>query len=422
MALPAYLVAVNYAAWFVFMFISVVWILVMLQNRGRSPKLRRFKRLPKVSVLIPAYNEEKTIRQTIESIISMEYPPSLLDVIVINDCSTDRTAEIARGFARQGKITLLSNRRNMGKARSLNRALGICKGEFIACVDADSIVEKDIIRKLLPYFYSRSVAAVTPALKVWKKENCLEKVQHAEYILNVFLRKMLSFLDAIHVTPGVFSIYRSSVLKEVGGFDEENLTEDMEIALRIHEAGYSIESNLDAVSYTMCPRRWHDLYRQRLRWYRGSIENMGKYRRMFFNTFYGNLGMFLLPMNAIGVTAILAILFSVVYSNLNEAANFVWRLSLINFDFFTLVGKLDLQLMLEQILSTPFIFGCVGMGLGAYLLWVSFRSVGTSVRSNTSGYFLYLTLFPFLMMLSGFRPFSTSWHASRRNGRGLRFI
>lgn len=402
MALPVIVIVVNYAAWFIFMFLSVVWILVMLRNRGTEDKVRRFDRLPGISVLIPAYNEEKTIRKSIESVLSLDYPKNLLDVIVINDCSMDRTREMAEPFAGQGKIRLLNNPRNRGKAYCLNRALKICRGEFVACVDADSIVEKAIIKKLLPYFHGENVGAVSPALKVWKKENYLEKVQHAEYILNVFLRKMLSFLDSIHVTPGVFSMYRLSVLREIGGFDEGNLTEDMEIALRIHDAGYSIESNLNAVSYTMCPSKWRELYSQRLRWYRGGINNMLKYRRMFFNPVYGNLGVFFLPMNFIAVLSIMIIFFSTIYSYLTAVADTIWKFYLIRFDFLSMIGELNLQLMIENMLSTPLLFGFVGIALGGYVLWLSFKSVGSRVRGNTKGYLLYLALFPFVMMVFWF--------------------
>jgi len=398
MALPIYILAINYVAWFVFMFIAVVWIIVMLNNRGKTDRTRAFKKLPVVSIMIPAYNEEKTIRKTIESVLSLDYPKNLLDVIVINDCSKDGTRKIAEEFAGRGDIRLLNNEPNRGKAYSLNRALKICRGEFAACIDADSIVEAPIVRKLLPYFYDETVGSVTPALKVWRKESLLERVQYAEYILNIFLRKMLSFLDSIHVTPGVFSMYRLSVLKEVGGFDEDNLTEDMEMALKIHEHGYKIESNLDAMSYTMCPTKWGELYRQRLRWYRGAIENMAKYKHMLFNPEYGNLGMFFLPTNLIAIASIIAVFASTAYSYMDSATNAVWRLSLINFDFLSLFGKIDLAMTLEELMTTSFALGVAGIALGGYLLLTSFRSVGVKMRGNIVGYLLYLLMFPFIMM------------------------
>jgi len=399
MALPIYLIAVNYAAWFVFMFISVVWILVMLDNRGKKDKTRTFEKLPAVSILIPAYNEGETIGRTIESVLSLDYPKRLLDVIVINDCSTDKTKEIAEKFAMQGKIRLLNNTPNRGKAYSLNRALKFCRGEFVACIDADSIVERAIIKKLLSCFHEDRVAAVAPALKVWKSDSWLEKVQTAEYVLNTFLRKILSFMDAIHVTPGVFSMYRLNALKEADGFDENNLTEDMDMALKLHDRGYIIETNLNAMSYTMCPGKWRELYRQRLRWYRGGIANTVKYKHMLFNPAYGNLGMFFLPVSLISVLSIMAVFSSIVYTYFDSLSSFAWRLSLINFDFLFLIGKMDLSIVLEEMMTTSLVLGAVGMALGGCLLWASSRSVNSSLKSNAGGYLLYLLLFPFIMMV-----------------------
>jgi len=398
MDLSFYLTATNYVAWFIFMFISVVWVLVMLQNRNRGELLKVWKQLPKISIIIPAYNEEKTIAKTIESVLALDYPKRLLDIIMVNDCSKDHTREKAEPFAKNGDIRLLNNPVNKGKAYSLNHAMRMCNGDFVACVDADSIVERDILKKLLPYFYNDKVGAVTPALKVWKSESYLEKVQSAEYILNIFLRKMLSFLDSVHVTPGVFSIYRLSVLKEVGGFDENNLTEDMEIALKIHDAGYSIESNLNAMSYTMCPQGWRELYRQRLRWYRGGLENMVKYKHMMFNPSYGNLGVFFLPMNFIAIMAIIVIFLNMAYTQTDSIVSTYMRMSLIRFDVLSLIGTVDLPVLLESFLSTQLLFSMAGIILGALVLWVSFRTVGMQMRGNTRGYIMYLFLFPLFMM------------------------
>ena len=264
---------VNYIAWYIFVFISVVWIIVMLQNRGKYSG-KGARKFPSVSVLIPAFNEEKTIGKTIKSVLALKYPKRLYEIIVINDGSTDGTERIVRRLQKRGKIKLISNKRNRGKAYSLNRGIRVSRGELIACLDADSVVRPDILEKTVGYFKDESIGVVTPALKVWRPRNFLEKIQYAEYLLNIFLRKALAFIDSIHVTPGVFSVYRKDVLKMAGGFEEGNLTEDMEIALKIHTLGYKIENNLDAVSYTVCPDRWRKLLKQRIRWYRGALQNL----------------------------------------------------------------------------------------------------------------------------------------------------
>ncbi|MBM3303846.1 MAG: glycosyltransferase family 2 protein, partial [Candidatus Aenigmarchaeota archaeon] len=223
---------VNYVAWYVFMFISVMWLLIMLKNRhNHNNSGLNESWFPRVSVLIPAYNEERYLAKTVNSILSLNYPRKLLDIIIINDCSKDGTRRIAEGFRSSG-VRVFNNRVNMGKAASLNRVLPLCRGELVACIDADSTAEPAVLKKMTGYFRNPKIAAVTPALKVENARNTLEKAQYAEYMLNILLRKMLALIDSVHVTPGVFSIYRKNVLLKLGGFDTDNLTEDMEIALR----------------------------------------------------------------------------------------------------------------------------------------------------------------------------------------------
>jgi cellulose synthase/poly-beta-1,6-N-acetylglucosamine synthase-like glycosyltransferase len=391
---------INYIAWYIFVFISIVWILVVLQNKDDSgtESFKKCKKLPTVSVLIPAYNEEETISKTIKSVLNLNYPKNLLEVIVINDCSTDKTREIAEKFSPFG-VKVLNNRTRKGKAYCLNRGIKVSKSELVACVDADSVVEKDILLKMVPYFADKKVASVAPGLKVWKKETFLEKVQHAEYILNILLRKSLEFLDSINVTPGVFSVYRKDILEEIGGFEEGNLTEDMEIALRIHEAGYKIKNNPNAVSYTLCPKKWNELFKQRIRWYRGSIENYIKYKHMLFNTKYGNLGVFFLPMNLIAVFSIIVLFMTIAWNSIKNLLDTIWRIYLIKFDIFVLFSDLNIENTLIQLVSTPTLLGVAGLFLGSYILYRAFNISKDEMKNSKIGCIAYLLFFPFVLML-----------------------
>lgn len=390
---------VNYVAWYIFVFIAIMWLLVLLTNREKFSRETRKKvsRLPKVSVLIPAHNEEKNIEMTLRSVLNLEYPKNLLEVIVIDDASTDKTKDIVE---RVENVTLLSNKKNMGKAHSLNRAIKIASGEIIACIDADSTVDSKILKKMVGYFDEPEVACVTPALKVLKPKNFLEKIQAAEYLLNIFLRKSLDMIDSIHVTPGVFSVYRKSVLEEVGGFDEDNLTEDMEIALRIHDAGYKIMNRLDAISYTICPSSFGSLFKQRLRWYRGALQNTAKYRHMIFRPRYGNLGMFLLPFNFISILAVITIFMFLFWNVIDMALKLIWQLYLIDWNFLVFLNnfEFDAQTIILSILTTPFIFMLMGLLLGGYLLVKSFRVTKEKIGLNKLGYITYLIVYPLIMM------------------------
>jgi len=391
-----WIVLLNYMAWYVFVFIGVVWIIVLLQNSSEISKKKKASRSPTVSVLIPAYNEEKTIGKTIESVLEINYPKGKLEVIVINDCSTDRTGSIAKGFG--SRVKLLNNSKNMGKSFSLNRGIKVSRGELISCIDADSVVERDILKKMVGYFDEEKVACVTPALMVWERKSFLQKIQYTEYLLNVFLRKMLAFMDSIHVTPGVFSMYRKSVLVEVGGFDVGNLTEDMEIALKMHQSGYKIENEFDAASYTMCPNKWSKLFRQRIRWYRGALENMVKYKHMLFNKRYGNLGVFLLPINLISIFAIIAIFLVTGWNVISSAVGYAWKMSLVGWDF-GMFMEFDIGTILSSLITTPLIFGALGLSVGGYVLYKSFKLKGMSLKSHRSSYAVFLVIYPFIMMV-----------------------
>ncbi|MEM4369063.1 MAG: glycosyltransferase family 2 protein, partial [Candidatus Woesearchaeota archaeon] len=217
------------------LYFSVFWLLVFIegdvQTRQRTTKLKRF---PYISVVVPAFNEETHITETLHSLLNLDYPKKRLEIIVVDDGSTDRTAEMVQSIARKfsdRKIKLI-RKVNGGKGSALNAGLKKAKGELFVCMDADSIVLPDALRKALIHF-EPDVAAVLPLLKVKNPKAVVQKMQWFEYLINMFYKKLLSKLNCIHVAPGPFSVYRTAVLKEVGGFDEHNLTEDLEMTLRL---------------------------------------------------------------------------------------------------------------------------------------------------------------------------------------------
>ncbi len=392
----AWVTILNYFAWYVFVMFNVMWILVLLQNRGSFyRKMPKLKALPPVSIIIPAYNEGKTIAKTIRSVLKLDYPKRLIQTIVVNDCSKDNTREVVEDFGKE--VTLLNNKKNMGKAGSLNRAIKIAKGKFIACMDADSTVNASALKTMIPHFADPKVGCVTPALRVKRKSGFLEKVQHAEYLLNIFLRKILAFMDAVFVTPGAFSMFRKDVLLKAGGFDEDNLTEDMEIALKIHKLGYKIENELKAITYTYCPNTVHGLFRQRIRWYRGGLQNYFKYRHMFFNRKYGNLGVFLLPFNIMAISAIIILFFTLFWNYANTTFDYVRKANFISWDILPMINTVDFELAMTNVLTTALIFGLAGLVMGSYVLYTSFRVSNQSVSSSKAGYLLYLLVFPAAM-------------------------
>ena len=282
---------VLFCTYFILLFFSIFWLLVLFFSDDEKEK-KTLARKPFFTTIVPAYNEERSIIETLTSLINLDYFREKMEIIVVNDGSTDNTKSLVEEFITNNpdrEITLI-NQKNQGKGRAMNVALEVAKGEFFACLDADSIKE------MLPYFEAdQNVAAVCPTLKVKKPSNILQKVQWFEYIINMFYKFLNSKIDCIHVTPGPFSVYKKKDIDEIGGFDEDNLTEDLELSLNLQKHHKRIRQNNKVVVETSAPETWKSFYKQRNRWYKGGFYNTLKYRSMIFNKQYGDFGLLQFP-------------------------------------------------------------------------------------------------------------------------------
>lgn len=330
----------NYSIAFFSLFTVLFFILLFIKYRARihkKPEARDWR--PTVSIVIPAYNEAQHISETIESVLSMDYPEELLDVIVVDDGSTDSTLEIAKRF--EPKVRVFT-KPNAGKGAALNFGLRHAKGKLVATMDADSAVTPGTIRELLPLFVDEEVMAVTPAVKVKPKNKLISELQRIEYLMILFSRKLLSFIDAVPVTPGPFSMFRKKVFDEIGGFDEHNLVEDQEICLRIQSANYKVRSSMSAIVYTEAPQNMKDLLKQRVRWQRGGLRNYWRYR-FLIRPEYGDFGMFFVPLNYITIIAFFLILGLMVHAFLATPyyTKYIWVDSIsMGIGLITIIGAL----------------------------------------------------------------------------------
>ncbi|MFA6022853.1 MAG: glycosyltransferase [Candidatus Pacearchaeota archaeon] len=255
--------------------------------------------VPKVSIIIPAYNEEKGIACTIESALNLNYPKNKLEVIVVDDGSKDKTYEIASQFVKKG--IKLFTKPNGGKGTALNLGIKNSTGEVIVTMDADNTrVNIDALKHMVSYFSNPNIVCVAPVMAVYKPKGILQKVQQVEYLFGIFLRKVFYNLNSIHVTPGAFSAYRKSFFKKYGGFDENNLTEDLEMALRIQYHNYGIANSTNAIVYTVTPNTFVSLLKQRRRWFAGLAKNLVHYNKLF-SIKYKELGTIILPSAVFGV-------------------------------------------------------------------------------------------------------------------------
>ncbi|MEK6899278.1 MAG: glycosyltransferase [Nanoarchaeota archaeon] len=287
-------VTTTYIVLFFFgMFFLFIFLFLHYHNRKRlfsSPPVGKYR---SVSFLVPAYNEESSISDTINALLNINYPTGKKEIIVINDGSKDGTAEIVRAFARKHGEVILLDKINSGKARSLNEAIKIAKGELIAVVDADSYPARDSLMKMVGHFEDKNVAAVTSRVLVKNKNGWLERFQVLDYSVIAWTRKLLDFVNSVYVTNGPLSIYRRKVVLEVGGFDPHNLTEDIEITWNILSRGYNTRMSYSAIVYTTVPSDFSTWVKQRVRWNLGGLQTVQKYWKSMFRR--GEFGYFVIP-------------------------------------------------------------------------------------------------------------------------------
>lgn len=305
---------------FLAIFFETFVLVTFLSHPARLARKRsRGTATPSVAVIVPCYNEAATVAATCDSLLALDYPKEKLEVILVDDGSTDGTASAMQRFVGHPQVRIV-RKENGGKHTALNAGIALTQAEIIGCLDADSFVEADALREIIPCFATANVAAVTAAMSVHKPENLLQEMQNAEYIFGITLRHSLASINGLYVTPGPFSFYRRAVLTELGGFRYGHQTEDMEMALRIQRAGYHIENAPYARVYTKAPSSVLALIKQRTRWTTGFIRNiLGEYRGLVGSREHGVLGMLILPT---GLAAIVSgiLIFSFMFVQVAQGA------------------------------------------------------------------------------------------------------
>ena len=387
---------VMWGVYFSALYVAVFWLIVLIEEWARKEEEVDSDYEPAVSIIIPAYNEEEHVAECIQSVLDMDYPREKLEVIVVNDGSTDGTLAECRKF--KDKIKLINLKKNSGsKAVPLNKGLAVASGEIFGGLDADSYVTPEALKRMLPHFAEREVAAVTPALKVSRPKNLLQKLQWFEYLFAILLRKLMSLINCIYVTPGPFSLYRREVVKKLGGFDEKNITEDMELALRLQAHHYKIKNAVDAYVLTSAPADGRGLYAQRRRWYYGLIYNSVKYKNIFFNPEYGDFSI-LMPLNVMSVLVLMASTGLFAYYLIKPVVEHLLKLLLVDFDLLPYLASFNLNWIMWDInyLKLFVIIAVVVMGLVSLVLshWFAReRILKYGLRPV-----LYFTMFYFLFL------------------------
>jgi cellulose synthase/poly-beta-1,6-N-acetylglucosamine synthase-like glycosyltransferase len=285
---------------------------------------------PGVTVIVPCYNEEKTIAGTILSLLDLDYPKDKLKLIIIDDGSKDNTWNVIKEFEKYPNIKVL-HKENGGKYTALNLGLTYVDTPFLGCLDSDSFVDSQALKRIMTYFSDKETMAVAPSIIVDNPSNILQGAQKAEYDMAVYNKKMLAFLGGIHVTPGPFSIFRKKVFEDLGPYRQAHNTEDQEIALRMQKNHYKIEHCPDAYVYTIAPNSVRKLYRQRKRWIYGFIRNALDYRKLIFRKEFGTLAFFTLPSGVISVVSVIFLFGMFLYNIISFVIHKIMEISVVGF-------------------------------------------------------------------------------------------
>lgn len=276
--------------YFLYMIISP-WhdVVVAYQDIKRVKAIKRYR--PLVSVMIPAWNEEVGILDTVESLLKSTYRK--VELIVINDGSTDNSDTLIREFVKKYYDEHPSSKRrieivyhykqNGGKGAALNTAIEISKGDILMSIDADCLVMPDTIKNFVRYFVDPEVMAAVGNVKVGNTKTLVGTIQYLEFLFSFYFKKADSIMNTIYIIGGAAGAFRRSALNTVGVYNTKNITEDIDLSLRIQVAGYKIVYASDALVYTEGASEISCLMKQRLRWKRGRFETFFENRRIFFS-------------------------------------------------------------------------------------------------------------------------------------------
>ncbi len=233
--------------------------------------------LPPVSVIVPAYNEGPVLERAIQSLLRLDYPE--YEVLIIDDGSPDNTLATATGLegVYEGVPIRVFSKPNGGKATALNLGIENSRHPFILCMDADSTVEPQLLRRAIPHFEDLTVGAVAGNVKIENRDRLITRLQALEYIEGLNMpRRAQGFIAAVNIVPGPVGVFRREALSDVGGYDTDTFAEDADLTLKLISSGWKIVYEDQAIAWTEAPERWLDLVQQRYRWTRGILQAIRK--------------------------------------------------------------------------------------------------------------------------------------------------
>ncbi|CAJ0809842.1 poly-beta-1,6-N-acetyl-D-glucosamine synthase [Ralstonia flaminis] len=285
------LIAKRWVSGFVFyypFFMSYFWMIggllhYFLLERGTARvqhplALLGVKRYPKVSIIVPCYNEEANVREVISHLARMRYPN--FDIIAVNDGSSDRTGERLNELAAQyPQLLVIHQASNQGKAIGLTTATQVTDAEYLMCIDGDSILDVDAIAWMIRHLLENpTIGAVTGNPRIRTRSTLLGRMQVGEFSSIVgLIKRTQQIYGRLLTVSGVVVMFRKHALEEVGYWSNDMLTEDIDISWKLQVGGWIIRYEPRALSWILMPETFRGLYKQRLRWAKGGIQALIKY-------------------------------------------------------------------------------------------------------------------------------------------------
>lgn len=265
------------------------------KNQSKLPVLENY---PKVSIIVPAYNEEVNIVSSLYNLQKQTYPN--FEIIFVDDGSKDKTFSLVQEEFKDNPKLKIFTKTNGGKATALNFGIAKSDAEYIVCIDADTKLQQDAVSYLIAKFLNakpeENLGAVAGNVKVGNRINWLTKWQSIEYITSQnFDRLAYANINAITVIPGAIGAFKKEILEKLGGYSSDTLAEDCDLTVRILREGYSIGNENRAVAVTEAPENVSQFLKQRFRWNYGILQMFWKQKETFLNPKYKGLGLWAMP-------------------------------------------------------------------------------------------------------------------------------
>ena len=238
-------------------------------------EVRPTSRADRLTIIVPAYNEAASIRDTVESLLGQTTRPA--EVIVIDDCSTDDTAAIAR----EAGATVIQPPQNTGsKAGAQNFALTQVTTEYVMAIDADTVLAPDAVELIMAAFDEPGVAVACGFVLPRHVETIWERGRYVEYLFAfTYFKRIQDWHDKALIASGCFSVYRSDVLMPLGGWPTRTMAEDMDLTWTLHEQGRGVRFVPEALSYPIEPHDYNFMSKQLRRWSHGFVQNVRQHWR-----------------------------------------------------------------------------------------------------------------------------------------------